>query len=216
MIEVKVLGVGCANCKTTQDLIEKVCDDNDIAINLEKIEDQVKIMEYGIMSTPDFSPLGDFLNPVLALLGQDLKKSPIGQKLDFASHPYLCKGLYKFFNIQSMDVAFSNGEKRQYERLKPDGDGAVLVVPMLDDDTVLMIYEYSGGTHRYELALTKGKIDAGESPLEAANRELIEEIGYGAKKLSFVKTMTLAPHYRDLCINRSNHQKPTFPHLAIF
>jgi hypothetical protein len=27
-----------------------------------------------------------------------------------------------------MDVAFSNGEKRQYERLKPDGDGAVLVV----------------------------------------------------------------------------------------
>jgi hypothetical protein len=25
MIEVKVLGVGCANCKTTQDLIEKVC-----------------------------------------------------------------------------------------------------------------------------------------------------------------------------------------------
>jgi hypothetical protein len=30
-----------------------------------------------------------------------------------------------------MDVAFSNGEKRQYERLKPDGDGAVLVVPML-------------------------------------------------------------------------------------
>jgi ADP-ribose diphosphatase len=102
----------------------------------------------------------------------------------------------QFFNIQSMDVAFSNGEKRQYERLKPDGDGAVLVVPMLDDDTVLMIYEYSGGTHRYELALTKGKIDAGESPLEAANRELIEEIGYGAKKLSFVKTMTLAPGYQ--------------------
>jgi small redox-active disulfide protein 2 len=52
MIEVKVLGVGCANCKTTQDLIEKVCEDNDIAINFEKIEDQVKIMEYGIMSTP--------------------------------------------------------------------------------------------------------------------------------------------------------------------
>jgi hypothetical protein len=35
----------------------------------------------------------DFLNPALALLGQGLKKSPIGQKLDFANHPYLCKGL---------------------------------------------------------------------------------------------------------------------------
>jgi hypothetical protein len=41
-----------------------------------------------------FHPLGDFLNPALALLGQGLKKSPIGQKLDFANHPYLCKGLY--------------------------------------------------------------------------------------------------------------------------
>jgi hypothetical protein len=43
---------------------------------------------------PTFHPLGDFLNPALALLGQGLKKSPIGQKLDFANHPYLCKSLY--------------------------------------------------------------------------------------------------------------------------
>jgi IS5 family transposase len=43
---------------------------------------------------PTFHPLGDFLNPALALLGQGLKKSPIGQKLDFANHPYLCKGLF--------------------------------------------------------------------------------------------------------------------------
>jgi hypothetical protein len=32
--------------------------------------------------------LGDFLNPALVLLGQGLKKSPIGQKLDFANHSY--------------------------------------------------------------------------------------------------------------------------------
>jgi TusA-related sulfurtransferase len=31
----------------------------------------------------------------LTLLGQGLKKSPIGQKLDFSNHPYLCKGLLK-------------------------------------------------------------------------------------------------------------------------
>lgn len=102
----------------------------------------------------------------------------------------------RLFNIQSMDVEFSNGQKRQYERLKPPGEGAVLVVPMLDDDTVLMIYEYSGGTDRYELALTKGKIDAGETPIEAANRELIEEIGYGAKRLQFIKSMSIAPGYQ--------------------
>ena len=102
----------------------------------------------------------------------------------------------RFFNIQSMDVEFSNGEKRQYERLKPPGNGAVLVIPMLDDETVLMIYEYSGGTDRYELALTKGKIDDGETPLEAANRELIEEIGYGAKRLTYIKSLSIAPGYQ--------------------
>jgi len=43
---------------------------------------------------PTFPPLGDFLNPALALLRLGLRKSPIGQKLNFANHPYLCKGLY--------------------------------------------------------------------------------------------------------------------------
>ncbi|CAC9451687.1 hypothetical protein, partial [uncultured Gammaproteobacteria bacterium] len=50
-----------------------------------------------------FHPLGDFLNPALALLGQGLKKSPIGQKLDFANHPYLCKGLY-FYNYKRIHL----------------------------------------------------------------------------------------------------------------
>lgn len=67
---------------------------------------------------------------------------------------------------------------------------------MLDDDTVLMIYEFSGGTERYELGLTKGKIDKGETPIQAAGRELKEEIGFGANKLTFLKTITLAPGYQ--------------------
>ena len=102
----------------------------------------------------------------------------------------------RIFNLESMDVEFSNGSTRVYERLVSRGNGAVLVIPMLNDDTVLMIYEYSGGTDRYELGLTKGKIDKGETPLDAAGRELKEEIGYGAKKLTFLKTITLAPGYQ--------------------
>ena len=102
----------------------------------------------------------------------------------------------RIFNLESMDVEFSNGATRIYERLVSRGNGAVLVVPMLDDETVLMIYEYAGGTERYELGLTKGKIDKGETPIEAAARELKEEISYGAKRLTFLKTITLAPGYQ--------------------
>ncbi|WP_171004333.1 hypothetical protein [Bathymodiolus heckerae thiotrophic gill symbiont] len=43
-----------------------------------------------------FHPLGNFLNPALALLGQSLRKSPIWKKLNFANHPYLCKGLRRY------------------------------------------------------------------------------------------------------------------------
>jgi len=52
MVEVKVLGPGCANCKTTQKLIEEVTSLNGIEIELEKIEDMTEIMSYGVMSTP--------------------------------------------------------------------------------------------------------------------------------------------------------------------
>ncbi|WP_158009503.1 hypothetical protein [Bathymodiolus thermophilus thioautotrophic gill symbiont] len=43
-----------------------------------------------------FHPLGNFLNPALALLEQGLRKSPSGQKLNFANHSYLYKDLIAF------------------------------------------------------------------------------------------------------------------------
>jgi hypothetical protein len=42
--------------------------------------------------------------PTLALLGQGLKKSPIGQKLDFANHPYLCKGLMTIKKLKNLII----------------------------------------------------------------------------------------------------------------
>jgi ADP-ribose diphosphatase len=97
--------------------------------------------------------------------------------------------------MERMDLEFSNGERRKYERLHGRGHGAVAVVPMLDAETVLLVREYAAGVHRYELGLVKGRIDAGESPLEAANRELMEEAGYGARELTVLRELTLAPTY---------------------
>ncbi len=52
MKNVKVLGTGCANCKTTAKLIEEVAREKGVAIQLEKVEDLKDIMSYGVMSTP--------------------------------------------------------------------------------------------------------------------------------------------------------------------
>ncbi|MEW5757444.1 MAG: ADP compounds hydrolase NudE [Pseudomonadota bacterium] len=100
------------------------------------------------------------------------------------------------FTVEAVDLRFSNGTEVQFERLVGSGQGAVLVVPMLDDTTVLLTREYSAGVHRYELALPKGRIEPGEDKLVAANREIMEEIGYGARKLEHIISLTLAPAYQ--------------------
>ena len=51
-MEIKVLGTGCAKCKTTYNLLEKVIKDNNLDIQLVKVEDIVEIMSYNILATP--------------------------------------------------------------------------------------------------------------------------------------------------------------------
>lgn len=51
-MEIKILGTGCAKCKTTYNLLEKVIKDNNLDIQLVKVEDIVEIMSYNILATP--------------------------------------------------------------------------------------------------------------------------------------------------------------------
>ncbi|HMB39125.1 MAG TPA: ADP compounds hydrolase NudE [Wenzhouxiangellaceae bacterium] len=99
------------------------------------------------------------------------------------------------FRVEALDLEFSNGEQRTYERLISRGVGAVIIVAMPDPDTVLLVREYACGVHRYEVGLPKGRLEPGESHVEGANRELQEEVGYGARDLQVLGQLTLAPGY---------------------
>lgn len=101
----------------------------------------------------------------------------------------------KLFAIEQIDLTFSNGVQRQYERMQGSGRGAVMIIPMKDADNILLIREYGAGTHSYELGFPKGLIDKGETPEQAANRELKEEIGFGAKKLTHLHSVKMAPAF---------------------
>ena len=101
----------------------------------------------------------------------------------------------RLFKIEQVNLKFSNQVERQYERMKGNNRGAVMVVPVLNGDTLLLGREYAAGTHTYELGFVKGLIDPGEEAHEAANRELQEEIGFGAKKLTHLMELSLAPGY---------------------
>jgi ADP-ribose diphosphatase len=97
--------------------------------------------------------------------------------------------------LEYLDLEFSNGTRRTYSRMETHGLGSVIIVPMLDDVTVLLAFEYACGLHHYELGLPKGRVEKGESVLEAADRELKEELGYGAGRLEELTRLSLAPGY---------------------
>jgi ADP-ribose pyrophosphatase len=80
---------------------------------------------------------------------------------------------------------------RQDEVVEPSGvratrdvvthPGSVVVLPVLPDGRIVMIRQYRHATRQFLWELVAGRIDKGETPRQAAARELIEETGYRAK-----------------------------------
>mgnify|MGYP003676088273 CR=1 FL=1 len=99
------------------------------------------------------------------------------------------------FSVEEIHLTFENGVQRVYERLKPSKHRSVMIVPMLDDETILLIKEYSVGVEGYTLGFPKGLVEADESLLEGANRELMEEVGMGARNFTHMRELMLSPNY---------------------
>lgn len=51
-MEIKILGPGCAKCRTLHKLTHDVVEKNGISATITKVEDIMEIMKYGVMSTP--------------------------------------------------------------------------------------------------------------------------------------------------------------------
>lgn len=94
----------------------------------------------------------------------------------------------RIFEIQAVELKFSNGERRTYERFRPATRAAVMVLP-IDGDDLLMLREYAVGTERYELGFCKGLMEKGETPEQSANRELQEEMGLGARHFELLRSV---------------------------
>ncbi len=101
----------------------------------------------------------------------------------------------RLFRVERLNLRFANGTEVEYERVPASAIDSVLVIPVLDVDTLLLVREYAAGTHRYELGFPKGVIERGEDLISAANREMMEEVGYGAQRLRHLTSMTIAPGY---------------------
>ena len=97
------------------------------------------------------------------------------------------------------EVRFPDGSIGSLEMIRHPGASAV--VPLLDadeeDPQVLLIRQYRYASAGYLYEIPAGRLDAGESPLECAHRELSEETGYRAERVEHLFTMYTTPGFTD-------------------
>jgi len=101
----------------------------------------------------------------------------------------------RWLKVQRDDVSLPNGIQtiREYI-LHP---GAALILPVLDDGRLLMIEQYRHPVKQVFLEFPAGKIDKGETSLQAAHRELREEVGYTSRIMSLMTRIHPVIGYSD-------------------
>jgi len=62
MLDIKVLGPGCANCIKLENLVKEVVSERNLSVNIEKVTDRDKFMDYGVMLTPGLVVNGKVLS----------------------------------------------------------------------------------------------------------------------------------------------------------
>ena len=100
-----------------------------------------------------------------------------------------------FLKVSRDRVSLTNGATTFREYIKHPG--AVVVLAILDDGSVLLERQFRYPLGRVFIELPAGKIDPGESTLACAQRELQEETGYTASDWQFVTTIHNAIAYSD-------------------
>ncbi len=101
----------------------------------------------------------------------------------------------RLLKVREDTVRLPDGKTARREYVQHPG--ASIIIPMLDDETVLLERQYRYPLKRHFYELPAGKIDAGEDPLQTARRELREECGYHANHWQHLTTLHPCIGYSD-------------------
>ncbi|MBM3933742.1 MAG: NUDIX hydrolase [SAR202 cluster bacterium] len=105
------------------------------------------------------------------------------------------KSIYKgkIFSARVDKVLLANA--RETVREVVDHGASVVIVPLDGDGNVVLVRQYRYPAEKGLLEVPAGGIDAPESPMECAIRELQEETGYTATDVRPIGEMWMSPGY---------------------
>ncbi|MBP1999475.1 ADP-ribose pyrophosphatase [Paenibacillus shirakamiensis] len=104
----------------------------------------------------------------------------------------------KVISLQVDTVELPNGTQGKREIIRHPGAVAVLAVR---EGKLLLVNQYRQAMGRCELEIPAGKLEVGEDPMEAAQRELKEETGYDCSKIRLLHSFYTSPGFADEIIH---------------
>ena len=121
------------------------------------------------------------------------------KEADFTETTLASSSVYRggFFDVFRDEIRRPDGKTGVREYIRHPG--AVMMVPLLDEHTVILVRQFRYPLDRHFIEIPAGKMEPGEAPLATAKRELVEETGYEAA--SWKRLATLHP-----CIGYSDEK----------
>ena len=112
-------------------------------------------------------------------MGKNAVKQP-NKKARILSSKVIYEG--KAFGVRRDELIEPTGVRTVREVVTHPG--SVVVLPVLPDGRIVLVRQYRHACRQYLWELVAGRMERGENPKKGANRELIEETGYRAKKFT--------------------------------
>ena len=105
----------------------------------------------------------------------------------------------RVFTAKKLEVELPDGSRSNREII--EHRGGATIVPVDDERNIYMVKQFRIATGKVLLETPAGKLEAGEDPFECARRELTEETGLTAEKISHISSYYPTPGYCNEVIN---------------
>lgn len=109
------------------------------------------------------------------------------------TYPEVTRYKAHLFDVKEITVKLPDGKDKAFELI--DIQNAITLLPIDDTGNVYFVEQFRIAARRELLELPAGKIEKGEIPLAAAERELREETGMAAKEIKPLGEFYMSPGY---------------------